>query len=172
MSSPCKTMLPDDAGRVPASTAMKVDLPAPFGPISPVIRPGMTSIDTPSTACMPSKWRWMSRAPSIGSLTGTFSYHPSRLLLDGGRAGKDATLLGHHTLGAEPQEAEDEEADANPFQRGDQVGRADVHTPQQPRDLLEADRHQEGAQDGADVVASASHDDRGEQDDGLRVRPR
>ena len=48
-------IVPDDAGRVPASTAMKVDFPAPFGPISPVIRPGMTSIDTPSTACMPSK---------------------------------------------------------------------------------------------------------------------
>src|SRR6202162_521475 len=97
-------MLPDDAGRVSASTAMKGDLAAPVGPISPVMRPGMTSIDTPSTACMPSKWRWMSRALSIGSLTGTFSHHPSRLFLDRGRAGKDATLLGHPTLGAEPQE--------------------------------------------------------------------
>src|SRR6202035_4134660 len=164
-------MLPDDAGRVPASTAMKVDLPAPFGPISPVMRPGMTSIDTPSTACMPSKWPWMSRAPSIGSLTGTFSYHPSRLFLDGGRTGKDATLLGHHTPGTEPEEAEDEEADANPFQRGDQVRRADIHPLQQPRDLLEADRHQEGANDGADVVASAADDDRSEQDDGLGVQP-
>src|SRR5438309_5618138 len=151
---------------------MSVDFPAPFGPMSPVMRPGMISIDTPSTACKPSKWRWMSRAPSIGSLTGTFSHHPSRLFLDGGRAGKDATLLGHYTLRAKPQEAEDEEADANPFQRGDQVGRADVHPPQQPRDLLETDRHQEGAEDGTDVVASPSDDDRGEQDDGLRVQPR
>src|SRR5438309_388014 len=129
-------MLPADAGRVPASTAMKVDLPAPLGPISPVMRPGMTSIDTPSTACMPSKWRWMSRAPSIGSLTGTFSHHPSRLFLDSWGAGKDATQLGHNTLRAEPQETEDEKADANPFQRRDQVGRADVHAPQQARDLL------------------------------------
>src|SRR6267143_2743604 len=172
MSSPSKTIVPDDAGRVPARTAMNVDFPAPFGPMSPVMRPGMISIDTPSTACMPSKWRWMSRAPSIGSLTGTFSHHPSRLFLDGERAGKDTTLLGHHPLGAEPQEAEDEEADANPFQSGDQVGRADVHPPQQPCDLLEADRHQESAKDCADVVASASDDDRSEQDDGLGVQPR
>src|ERR1700686_1212049 len=123
-------MLPDDAGRVPASTARKVDLPAPFGPISPVMRPGMTSIDPPATACMPSKRRWMSRAPSIGSLTGTFSHHPSRLFLDGGRAGKDATLLGHHTLGAEPQEAEDQEANADPFHRRNERRRADVQPPQ------------------------------------------
>src|SRR5436853_3882614 len=142
MSSPSKTIVPDDAGSVPARTAMNVDFPAPFGPMSPVMRPGMISIDTPSTACIPSKWRWMSRAASIGSLPGTLSQHPSRLVLDGGRAGKDTTLLGHHTLGAEPQEAEDEEADANPFQGWDQVGRADVHTSQQPRDLLEADRDQ------------------------------
>src|ERR1700694_5610279 len=102
------------------------------------MRPGMTSIDTPSTACIPSKWRWMSRAPSIGSLPGTFSHHPSRLVLDGGGAGKASTLRGSHTLGAYRQEAEHEEADTHPSHRGHQGGRADVHTPQQPGGLLEA----------------------------------
>ncbi len=55
MSSPSKTMDPLDAGSVPASTAINVDLPAPLGPMRPVIFPGATSSDTPSTALMPSK---------------------------------------------------------------------------------------------------------------------
>src|ERR1700674_4208498 len=37
MSRPSKVMLPLVAGSVPASTARKVDLPAPLGPIRPVI---------------------------------------------------------------------------------------------------------------------------------------
>jgi hypothetical protein len=43
-------MSPLEAGSVPASTARKVDFPAPFGPMRPVILPAGTSIDTPSTA--------------------------------------------------------------------------------------------------------------------------
>src|ERR1700737_1309474 len=129
MSSPSKTMLPDDEGSVPARTASSVDLPAPFGPIRPVIRPGITSIETPSTACMPSKCRWMSRAVRIGSLTGTFSQHPSRFVRGRRRAGKDAPRLGNHSLGPEPQEAEDQEADADPFERRNEIRRADVQPP-------------------------------------------
>src|SRR5579864_7424411 len=102
-------MLPDEGGSVPARTASNVDLPAPFGPMSPVIRPGITSIETPSTACMPSKCRWMSRAVSIGSLTGTLPHHPSRFIGDWSLgAGKDASGLRDDALRPEPEEAEDE----------------------------------------------------------------
>src|SRR5438552_10244409 len=43
-----------------------VVLPAPFGPISPAMRPGATSKDTPSSATMPPKRTDTSRTLSSG----------------------------------------------------------------------------------------------------------
>ena len=41
-------------------TLKSVDLPAPFGPIRPVIEPSAISIEAPSTARMPPKCMWRS----------------------------------------------------------------------------------------------------------------
>ncbi len=56
------------------------------------------------------------------------------------------------------------------MQRGDQAWRPDRRG-YEAGHLLEADRDEKRAQDGADVVATPAHDDRGEQDDGLRIQP-
>src|SRR5712691_1450054 len=168
MSSPSNSIVPSLAGSVPASTAMNVDLPAPLGPIRPVILPRSTTSDTPSTACTPSKWRRTSRATSIGrsGSAGTFNLRPGEVLR------VQVPRLRPHALGAEPQEPEDEEADEDPLERGDQVRRPDVEPAEQARHLLETDGHEQRAQDRADIVAAAADDDGGEQDDRLRVKPR
>src|SRR6266849_4359301 len=169
MSLPSNTMVPLLAGRVPASTARNVDLPAPLGPIRPVICPWGTSIETPSTACMPSKWRWMSSATSIG-----WSGRPDKLHLHGvWAAGEDSARLRSHAFGPEPEEADDQQTDRHPLQRGEQPGRPEVEIVrvEDASHLLEAHRDEQGAEDGADVVASPSDDDRREQDDRLRVQP-
>ena len=44
---------------------MKVVLPAPFGPIRPMICPCSSVRWTPSTARTPSKWTWISSATSF-----------------------------------------------------------------------------------------------------------
>src|SRR5690349_22428851 len=126
MSTPWNSIRPLLAGSVPASTARNVDLPAPFGPISPVILPRGTSSETPSTARIPSKCRWMSSATSI-ACSGI------------GRTFVDTAWLGAHAFGPEPEESEDEEPDQDPLQGRDQVGRSDVETRQEAGDLLEAD---------------------------------
>src|SRR5690348_14280435 len=158
MSTPSNTMRPLLAGSVPASTAMNVDLPAPFGPMRPVILPRGTSSDTPSTARIPSKWRFTSSAASIGC-SGI------------GSAFIDTTRLGANAFGPEPQESEDEQSDQDPLERRDQVGRSDVHACEESRHLLEPDRNEQGAEDGADVVAATADDDGREQDDRLRIEP-
>src|SRR3954453_15168473 len=67
MSSPPKRMLPASGMRLPASCAMKVVLPAPFGPITACVSPSSTSSVTPSVAlsapklfCRFSTWSSMS----------------------------------------------------------------------------------------------------------------
>src|SRR6266851_669726 len=168
-SRPSKTTVPFVAGIVPASTAMNVDLPAPFGPISPVIWPRGTSSETPSTACMPSKWRCTSVATSIGAASVAVAKHPDPRLET---FRKHLVPLRPHSLGSEPQEPQDEKADENPLHRRDEVRRADVDVVvQEARHLLEADRHQKSPEDGTQVVAAAADDDCREQDDGLGIQP-
>src|SRR5476651_960427 len=111
-------MVPSEAGRVPASTARNVDLPAPFGPIRPVIFPVGTSMDTPSTACMPSKCLCTSSATSNAPL----AVDTAQVL--GGRCSfEDTPRLRPHPLGPEPEERDDEQADRDPLHGGDQIGR-------------------------------------------------
>src|SRR5712692_2385024 len=165
MSSPSKVIRPPLAGRVPASTARKVDLPAPLGPIRPVISPRGTSSETPSTACMPSNCRRTSRATSIGP-SGRVDTFDLRF----GTAFEDPPGLGPDAFGSEPQEPEDEQPDQDPLEGGDEVGRPDVEPDQEACHLFEADRHEQRPEDGPEVVAAPAHDDGREKDDGLRVQ--
>src|SRR5712691_12247656 len=59
-----KTMRPDEGARSPATQLKKVDLPAPFGPISPTISPAATSSVAPDSATKLPKLRETSRALS------------------------------------------------------------------------------------------------------------
>src|SRR6266851_2525862 len=78
--------------------------------------------------------------------------------------------LGTDSIGPEPQEPDDQESNRHPLQRGDQAWGPDGRG-YEAGHLLEADRDEKRAQDGADVVATSAHDDRRKQDDGLRVEP-
>src|SRR5258707_1241972 len=67
-------IFPTDGRSVPASSASSVDLPAPFGPISPVSVPRLTVSETSATACTPPKsrlrptaWRTSSLCSAPGS---------------------------------------------------------------------------------------------------------
>src|SRR5436305_7486272 len=161
MSLPSNTIAPLVEGRVPASTARNVDLPAPFGPMRPVICPRGTSSDTPSTACMPSKCRCTSRAVSMGvaaaaAMLGVLSYRGAL---------EDPARLRPHPLRPEPEEADDEQADRNPLHGRDEVWRGHPAADggrDQTGDLEKADRHQQRTEDRPDVVAAAADDHRGE----------
>jgi hypothetical protein len=54
-SSPSSRTWPELGANSPAMMLNRVDLPAPFGPISPVIEPRATASEQPSTAWMPPK---------------------------------------------------------------------------------------------------------------------
>src|ERR1700693_758672 len=112
-------MLPLDAGRVPARTARNVDLPAPLGPIRPVIFPVGTSIETPSTACMPSKCLCTSSATSSEALgaAGTAQVLTDRCSFE------DAPRFRPHTFRLQPEEPDDQQADRDPLHGRDQIGR-------------------------------------------------
>src|SRR5207245_2050506 len=170
-SRPSKTMVPPDAGSVPASTARNVDFPAPFGPMSPVIFPAGTSIDMPSTARRPSKWRWMSLAVSSGRSAARASATASMVhVLEHWSAVEHMPWLRPHPVGPEPKEADDQESDRHPLQGRDQARRPDGRRNESGH-LFETDGYEKRAQDGADVVAAPAHDDGGEQDDGLGIEP-
>ena len=55
MSSPSRRTRPAVGLCRPTSVLNSVDLPAPFGPMSPTISPLVTSNETASTACSPPK---------------------------------------------------------------------------------------------------------------------
>src|SRR5579872_4420576 len=174
MSSPSNVILPLVDGSVPASTAMKVDLPAPFGPMSPVILPRGISSETPSTARIPSKCRWTSSATSIGRSACSATVQPFRREI----LREHAAWLGPHALRPEPQKADDQKADRDPLERGHEADlrrdrkRAERELVRdEPGHLLETDRDEQRAEDRAQVVAAASDDHRREQDDRLRVQP-
>jgi len=59
---------PDVGGSRPAITLKSVVLPAPFGPIRPVILPFSKERVTPSTARKPPKWRWRLSTRIIGTI--------------------------------------------------------------------------------------------------------
>src|SRR6516162_6213584 len=64
MSSPAKLMLPRLGFSTPVMRLNKVDLPAPFGPITARTSPSSTCIDTWSTATRPPKRRVSSLSSS------------------------------------------------------------------------------------------------------------
>src|SRR4029077_15280470 len=101
-------------------------------------------------AYIPSKCLCTSVATSIGCPWVATSGN-----LSGRAALEDASRFGPHSIGPEPEESDDEQPDDDPLQRRDQSGRAD-RGGYEARCLLEADRHQERAEDRADVVALAA----------------
>src|SRR5207245_1862530 len=112
----------------------------------PVILPAGTSMDTPSTACRPSKWRWMSLAISSGrSATGASAAASTVHVLDHRRALEHTARFGPHSVRPEPQEADDQQADRDPLQRGDQAGRPDRGR-NEAGQLFEPDRDQKRTQ--------------------------
>src|SRR5437879_11475444 len=133
MSSASRRIRPLVAGSVPATTAMKVDLPAPHGPMRPVICPRGTSSETTATSCMPSKCRWTSVDTSIGCSGGMDSLRQ----LDVRPSVEDASRFGTHALGSEPKETQDAQADHDPLERRDQVGRSEVQVDHQSGHLLD-----------------------------------
>src|ERR1700694_1140455 len=86
-----------------------------------------------------------------------------------------AAGLRAHVFGPEPRKPAVQQADRHPLEGRDQAGRAEVGDAgtvvQEAGDLFEADRYQERAEDGADVVAPAAHDDGGEPDDRFGREP-
>ena len=92
-----------------------------------------------------------------------------RLRRGGNRPTKNATALGQDSVGSKPQEEHDEDTDSDPFECWHQGGVR--HGGQETGDLFEAERNEESPEDGALVVAGAAHDDGGEEDDRLGVRP-
>src|SRR5581483_3004693 len=57
MSCPASSTRPSSGRSKPLRTLTSVDLPAPFGPISPTTSPRESSRSTPRSACTPSKAR-------------------------------------------------------------------------------------------------------------------
>ena len=195
---------------MPASMASRVDLPAPFGPISPVIVPRRTAErrrrrppGRRRTRVTRRRPRGRSRGPAgssaaaaadtgsrRGADTGAGGHGGSRRARrsrGGGRrqdaaaggarrptaGGLDHPLaLGQDALRPHPEEHHDQQPDRHPLQRRDQVRRKVVGRGDVPGDLLEADRHQDRPEDGAEVVARPADDHRREQHHGLRVAPR
>src|SRR5947208_11223276 len=71
-SVPENSMRPEVGARSPATQLKKVDLPAPFGPISPTISPAATSSVAPVSAMKLPKLRVTSRALSSMALRRRF----------------------------------------------------------------------------------------------------
>src|SRR5580692_413406 len=76
-----KTIRPDVGGTSPATQLKKVDLPAPFGPISPTISPWSTSRLAPASATKLPKLRVTSRA--LSSMADRSFLAPARPALRG-----------------------------------------------------------------------------------------
>src|SRR3569832_390840 len=80
-------MSPWFGGMKPEITPNRVVLPAPFGPIKPVIRPSSAAIDTPSTARTPPNRRVRFETTRSGS---ALRYLPPPALEAASRSGDDA----------------------------------------------------------------------------------
>src|SRR4051812_16538074 len=90
---PSSSMLPASGAYTPVSTLIKVDLPAPFCPISACTSPARSVSSTPSSACTPGNAREMPCARntiaawSIGSVLARLDvllrrFHGEDLLID------------------------------------------------------------------------------------------
>src|SRR3972149_2398673 len=98
---PSKTTSPASGAYSPATTLNSVDLPAPFGPIRPVIVLGLTASVQPSTARMPPKLFATSRTSRMFSAMGS------------PRLPRDVPLLRDDSLRQEQDEQNQEDPDHN-----------------------------------------------------------
>src|SRR5437870_4441182 len=67
MSEPSIATMPEFGGRSPVMTLNSVVLPAPFGPINPVIRPASAVSEASSSATLPPKRTLTPRTSSRGT---------------------------------------------------------------------------------------------------------
>src|SRR5215469_17975783 len=81
-----------------------------------------------------------------------------------------AGLLGKDSLGTEVEEAQDAQANDDPLQGGSEASRAESRNVS--RQLVEGDRHQQGAHHDTQVVARSPDNHRSEIDKRLGVDPR
>src|ERR1700674_519564 len=81
MSSPRKRIRPASGRRLPASCAISVVLPAPFGPMTAWVSPSCTSRSTPSVALSAPKLLCRPRASRRFLLAGT-EKHPREAALE------------------------------------------------------------------------------------------
>src|SRR6516164_1017313 len=102
MSSPAKLTLPWLGFSIPVMRLNKVDLPAPFGPITARTSPSSTRIDTWSTATMPPKRRVSSSSSS--NATAVFPLYCG----SAAKAGADETP---YALRGEDYEGDENEAE-------------------------------------------------------------
>src|SRR6266851_2073180 len=106
---------------------------------------------------------------------GPVRWRPASAILAHGGALEHAPRLGANAVRPKPEKPDDQQADRHPLERWDEARRPQVGDAgavvEEARDLFEADRHQQRAQDGAYVVAPTAHDDGGEQDDRFGVKP-
>src|SRR5215469_3958811 len=102
MSSPAKLMLPWLGFSTPVMRLNKVDLPAPFGPITARTSPSSTCIDTWSTATRPPKRRLSSSSSS--NATAIFRLYC-------GSATKAGADEAPYTLRGEDHEGDEDEAE-------------------------------------------------------------
>src|SRR5665213_147850 len=112
-----------------------VDLPAPFGPIKPVIVPSWTSKLTPEHALTPPNRWWTARTESsAGAWPAAFcavradpitSRSPSPCAIWRSTSVEGSPPLRENALGPEPEEKKNQKADRNPLERIDQTGAAD-----------------------------------------------
>src|SRR6516165_6161954 len=102
MSSPAKLMLPWLGFSNPVMRLNKVDLPAPFGPITARTSPSTTCIDTWSTATRPPK----RRVSSLSSSNATAIFP-----LDCGSAAKTAADDAPYALRSEDHKGDEDEAE-------------------------------------------------------------
>src|SRR4051812_16245172 len=141
MSTPSKIQVPVPARSNPVNTLKNVVLPAPFGPMSAVIRCRGISRCSTATASRPPKLRVMSLTTRIG--------------LD-----SDSGLVTDHHLATRPEEAlrseDDEQHDQQPDE--DEAHRADLRAGQYVR------RAQEIVRDGLAQKALRAFDEGPERD--------
>src|SRR3954468_6767560 len=77
MLRPSNSTSPDSGARRPPSTLKRVDLPAPFGPMMPVMVCGAISSEQPASAGNPPKDFVSSAAASIGTAALQFAGLPT-----------------------------------------------------------------------------------------------
>src|ERR1039457_6350668 len=196
ISRPSKRTDPRVGLATPLIRLITVDLPAPFGPIRPVIVPRRTSKVASCTARTPPKWQAAALAPARACGGPAHPHgaaspapgprpgpppsprpgpprgerhaqpHPAPFLA---RGAEHPLALGKEAVRPEPQEYEQESSDGDPVKGVDEPWGAEGR--EVPRHLEDPDGDEERAERAAREVALTAHDQRGEEQERLGVQP-